>query len=98
VAFCQAVFARVRTFGVVPLHPYVNVGLKFLQRVIQLTAKRARVELVLNGLMETLANPVRLRTPGLRPGVLDVLQIEIQRILVRLPVAAILAAAIGQYA
>jgi hypothetical protein len=37
--FAVAVLARVRTFGVVPLHPYINVGLKFFQRVIQLMAK-----------------------------------------------------------
>ena len=94
--FAVAILSRVRSFGVVPLHPYVNVGMKFSQRVVLLTAKRARVELVLDGLMESFANPVRLRTPRLRPRMLDVLQVEVQRILVRFPVAAVLAPAIGQ--
>src|SRR4051812_19201692 len=74
--FAVAVLAGVRTFSVVPLHRYINVGLKFFEPVIQLTPKRARVELALNGLLETLANTVGLQTPGLRSGVLDVVQIE----------------------
>lgn len=55
--------------------------------------RRAR----LDRLVEARANPVRLRAPGLRARVLDVLQVEVQRILMRFPIPAIFAAAIGQY-
>ena len=48
--------------------------------------------------MEALANPVGLGTAGLGARVLDVLQIEVQRVLVCLPVASVLAAAVGQNA
>ena len=41
--FAGAILARVRPFGVVRLHPHVNVGMRLFQRLVQRTAKRARV-------------------------------------------------------
>ena len=74
-----AVLPGVCALGVVTLHPGVDVLLQLVQRMGQLTAERARVKLVVDGLVEALADAVGLRT--LRPGarVLDVLEIEIQR-------------------
>lgn len=46
--------------------------------------------------MEPLANAIRLRTLGLGATVIDVFQIEIQGVFVMFPVAAILAAPVGQ--
>lgn len=46
--------------------------------------------------MEPLADAVGLRALGFRSRVLDVLQIQIQLVLVRLAVAAVFAALIGQ--
>ena len=41
--FAGAILARVRPFGVVRLHPHVNVSMRLFQRLVQRTAKRARV-------------------------------------------------------
>ena len=90
------VLAGVCAFGVVGLHPGIYVALQLIERMVELAAKRAAIELVLDGLMEPLADAIGLRAPGLGPRVVDALQTEIERILVRFPVAAILATAIGQ--
>ena len=83
-----------RAFGVVGLHPKVDVSLDLFERAIQLAPKRAGIELVLDGLVEPFANPVGLWTLDLRSGVLDALQIKVKRVLVRLAISAVLAAPI----
>jgi hypothetical protein len=71
-----AILAGVCPLGIVGLYPDVHVGLHFIERVVQLASEGAGVELVLDALMEALANPVGLGTAGLGARVLDVLQIE----------------------
>src|SRR5215210_7399569 len=95
--FAIAVLTRMRSLSVIALHPRVNVGLQLIERVIQLASECAGVELVLDGLVEAFANPVGLRALCSRAGVLDVLQVQVQRVFVRFPVATILTPPIGQY-
>ena len=84
-----AVLARVRALGVVALHPDVNIGLQFIERMVELPPEGARVELVLDRLVEALADPIGLWALDPGPGVLDVLQIQVERELVAFPVATV---------
>jgi hypothetical protein len=45
--------------------------------------------------MEALADAIRLRALGARAGVIDVFQIQVQRVLARLPIPAIFTAPVG---
>lgn len=64
--------------------------------MVELAPESTGVKLVLDRLVEALADAVRLRMLGLGTRVLDVLQIQIQHVFVRFPITAVLAAAIGQ--
>ena len=66
-----------RALGVVAFHPVIGISLQLVERVIQLSPKGARVELVLDGLMEALTDAVGLRALRLGACVLDALQVEI---------------------
>ena len=59
-----ALSAVVRALGIVPFHPFIDVRLKLLERVIELAPEGAGVELVLDRLMKALADPIRLRALG----------------------------------
>ena len=64
---------------------------------VHLPAERNRAELVPACLVEPLAYPVCLRGLRLRPCVLDVLKVKIQRVFVVLPVPAVFAAPVGKH-
>lgn len=49
--------ALVRTFGVVPIHPFIQVCLELNQRGVRLLSERHQVELVQYRLVEPLTNP-----------------------------------------
>src|SRR6201993_4093658 len=55
-------------------------------------------KIVEHGLVESLTDSIRLRALGLGTGVIDILDREVELILMPLWVAAVFAAAVGQYA
>jgi hypothetical protein len=67
-------------------------------RRIYLFAECDTVELVQHGFVEAFADAVGLRALGFGARVIDVLNREIEFVLVPLRIAAVLAAAVGQYA
>ena len=83
---------------VVVHEPSVKIGLPLLQRAIDLLPKRHAIELVQQGLMEALANPVGLGMPRLRLGVIDILHRQVEFVFVAIGGAAALGASIGQHA
>src|SRR5512132_1548558 len=82
---------------VVLAEPFVQVGLQLGDRPVELLAKGNAVELVQHGLVEALADPIRLRALGLGPTVVDILDRQVELVLVPLGVAAVFAAAVGQH-
>ena len=76
--------------------PAVEVALQFVDAAVDLLAEGDLVELVQDGLLEPLADAIRLR--ALRPGsrVIHVLDGQVELILVPLGTAAELGAAVGQ--
>ena len=79
---------------VVRRHPNIEIILQLVDGSI---AERHAIELVEHGSMEPLADPVGLRAVGLGPGMIDVLDGEIELVVVMLGVAAILGATIHQH-
>src|SRR5215831_8673879 len=79
-------------------NPTIQVGLQLVDRTIHLLAQGNTVELVEHGLLETLADSVGLWALGLGARVIDVLDRLIELVFVPLQIAAILAAAVCQYA
>ena len=71
--------------------------MQFADRAINLLAESHPVELVQHRLVEALDDPVRLRTLGLGPGMVDILHRQVELVFVVLGVAAIFGAAIGQH-
>ena len=88
--------ARMRSLSIVGIDPFVHIGLQLLQTVIELAPERGGIELVLNGLMEPLADAIGLRALDLGASVINTFQVQIQRVFVVFPVAAVFAASIGQ--
>jgi hypothetical protein len=88
--------ALMRALLVVVLRPRIEIGLQLLQRLIDLLPKPDPIALIYHGLMEPLADPVRVRMPGLRARVIDVLHGQVQFILMPLGCAAVLGPAVGQ--
>jgi hypothetical protein len=86
-----------RTRFVVDRHPSIEIALQLVDGSIDFLAKRHAIELVEHGSMEPLADSVRLRALGLGPGVIDVLDGEIELVVVMLWIATILGATIRQY-
>lgn len=66
--------------------------------MIHLFAERDTVKLIPHGLVEALADPIRLRARGLGARMIKVLNREVELILVPLRVAAVFAAAVGKRA
>ena len=81
---------------VIVRHPPVEIGLELLQRPIDLLPKRHAIELIQHSLVEPLADPVRLRMPGLGPGMINVLHGEIQFVLMALVGPTVLGPTVGQ--
>jgi hypothetical protein len=76
--------------------PGIDVGLQLIERVVELSPEGARVELVLDRLVEALADAIGLRALNPGAGVLDVLNIQVECELVAFPVAAVFRSTIGQ--
>ena len=82
---------------VVILQPEIEVDLQLLQRCVEGLAESRRVELILQGLVEALADPVGLRMAGLGAAVIDILDGQVQLIFVMFARPAVFSAAIGQH-
>jgi hypothetical protein len=101
-AFCHYTFcplSPVDMMGsiiVVIKQPFVQIFLEFIQVAIELFAERDLIELLQNGLVEALRNPVGLRMPGLGFGVVDVINRQIQLVIMLFDLAAIFGAPIRQ--
>ncbi len=83
--------------GVVVVNPGVQVGLKLIDRSVDFAAEGALVELLQDRLVETLADTVGLRVPGLRLGALDVVDGQVELVVVVLGAPAELRAPVGQH-
>src|SRR5580658_3749466 len=75
--------------------PGIEIGLQLVDHTIDLFAERDPIELVQDGAVKALADPIRLWALGLGAAVVDVLDREIELVFVALG-AAKLGAAIGQ--
>jgi hypothetical protein len=82
---------------VVRRHPNIEIILQLVDGSVDLLAERHAIELVEHGSMEPLADSIRLRALGLGPGMIDVLDGELELVVVMLGVAAILGATIRHY-
>jgi len=69
----EAVFSRTRSFAIIGVDPDIDIGLQLLKTGIELPPECRGLELVLDGLMEALANAIRLRALGLGARVVNVL-------------------------
>jgi hypothetical protein len=78
--------------------PRIQAGLQLVDRTVHLFAERNTIEFVEHGLVESFTDAVGLRALGLGARVIDVLDREIELVFVPFGIAAILAAAVGQYA
>jgi len=88
----------VRPCPIVLSQPIIQIGLQFVQVVIELFAKCGGVKLFLDGAMEAFADTVGLRVASLGAAVVDVLHRQVQFVLVVLALAAIFRATIGEHA
>jgi hypothetical protein len=82
---------------IVALDPFIQICLQFVEVSIDLLAKRDSVELIEQGLVETLYEAKGLRALGLRATVIDVLHGQVQLILVPLGIAAVLCAPVSEH-
>ena len=89
--------ALVRALLVIDREPRIEVKLQRLDGVVDLLAEGDAVELAQQRLVEPLTAPVSLRALHLGPGVIDILDGEVELILMPVVGAAIFGAAIGQY-
>jgi hypothetical protein len=83
---------------IIYLNPTIEIGLQLFNGTVHLFAERDTVKFVEHGFVEALTDTVGLRALGLCPGVINILDREVELILVPLRVAAVLAATIGQHA
>jgi hypothetical protein len=65
--FAVAVLTRMRVCPIVLGEPFIQIRLQFLQAGVELFAKCRGVTLFLNRAMETFADAIGLRVPGLGP-------------------------------
>ena len=85
-------------FDVVMFHPDIQIGLQFLQRVIQFPPEGNLVKLVQDGLVETFADAVCLRMSCLGLGMLYAVYAQIKLVVMRFQSAAVLCAPVRQHA
>jgi hypothetical protein len=78
--------------------PNIEIGLQLVDGTVHLFTKRDTAKFVEHGLLESLTDSIRLRALGLGTGVIDILDREVELIVMPLWVAAVFAAAVGQYA
>jgi hypothetical protein len=81
---------------VVDSHPRIEVGLWGIRGVVELFAEYHAIELVEQCLVEALADAIGMRALHLGPGVVDILDREVELILVTIVGAAMLGIAVGQ--
>ena len=67
--------------------PGIEIGVQLLNPPVDLFAERDAVELVEQGAMEALADSVGLRAFSLGPGVVDVLDREVELVFMAFPAA-----------
>ncbi len=80
---------------VVVRQPVIQIGLELFERAVNLAPESNLVELLQDGLVEPFADAVGLRMIGFGLGVLDVIQGQVELIVVRLRLAAILRATVS---
>ena len=81
---------------IVPIHPDVQILLELLHRQVDLFPEGDAVELVLDGLVEPLTDPVGLGMPGLGLRVVDVVKGQKQLVVVSVRLAAVLGSPVCQ--
>ena len=86
------------SLSIVKVHPLVHIDLQLLQAAVHLVPESSGVKLVLNRLVESLTEAIGLRALGLGSSMLDVFQIQVQRVRVVLTIAAVLTAPVSQEA
>jgi len=64
--------------------PSVKIGWPFIERQVERLAKRDLIKLLQDGFMKAFADAVRLRMLRLGLGVLDVIERQVKRIIMRL--------------
>lgn len=83
-------------FIVIQRQPFVQVFLQFLQCAVQLFAEHDLIELIQNGLVETLADTVCLRMSGFGFCVVYVIDGQIQLVIVLFNFAAVFGASVSE--
>ncbi len=86
-----------RTLRIVSEHSRVEVGLKSLQIRVQHLSEHDLIELLQHRLVESFADAVSLRTPGLGFRMVDVVDCEIRLVIVSFGAAAVLRAAVSKH-
>ena len=84
------------TLFIVLPEPLINVRLQLFQGVVQLLTKEEAIALVLHGLVEPLTDTIGLRMIGFGPGVVDVLDGQVELIGMVLGLATILGSPVGE--
>ena len=92
-----ASLALVRPFGVITVHPCIQVSLQFFDPQVNLFAESNGVKFILDGFVEAFADAVGLGMLGLGLGMVDVVQGQKQLILVPVRPAAVLGSPVGQH-
>lgn len=85
-----------RPLVVIPHEPCFEIRLQLLERRVELPPERDLIELLQDRLVETLADPVRLRALDLRPRVLEVVDRQEELVGMLVHAAAVLGPSIGQ--
>ena len=86
------------SLGVVAIYPYIQVGLKLLQRLIQLSPEDNLIKLIQNSFVESLTDAICLRMTRFGLRVLNAIHAEIKFIIMGLNLAAVLCASVCQHA
>jgi hypothetical protein len=89
--------ALVRSVVIVCADPGIEIGLEILDGPVDLLAERHAIELIEHGAMEALADAVGLRAFGFGPGVIDVLDSQVEFVFVPFRVAAVFGSPVGQH-
>ena len=76
--------------------PCMQIGLQFFQAEIQLLSERDLVELLQDGFMKSFADVVCLWMAHFGFGVFNVIECQVEWVVMRLRLAAVLGAAVGQ--
>ena len=77
-------------------NPAIQIGLQFLQRGVRLAPEGHPVKLIQNCFVEAFADAVCLRVKRLGFGVLNVIERQVELVIMRLWLATILGASIGE--